>query len=425
MARRVFFHIGAPKTGTTYLQTILWSHRKQLRQQGLLYPGDKRMDHFHASEVVRDTVDTSAEEGPDAWERLLGEIRAWPHTGLISHEFFCAATADQASRAVAALAPAEVHLVLTARDYVRQFPAVWQESLKMRFDDGFSEFMARAQSDQLEGPWSWLTQDVSAILQRWGRDLAPERVHVVTVPRSGAPRDLLWRRFAMLLGIDPESCDSTLAVPNESLGVAGAALLRRVKPKLSPPLTGLQERHRWVRAFYAQSILVPLDNRRFGMRKEEEAALRERSRTMVDDVVRAGYDVVGDLDELVPPDDLPDLPHPDDVADSELLDVATTSIVEMLARHREVALERNDLRARAVKAEREANRAKREAQAAKREAQEAERRGQEAERAAQEMTARVERLERRRLVNVVPALARRGRRVLSRAREAPRSYGRG
>lgn len=401
MARRVYFHIGAPKTGTTYLQTIVWRNRQRVGQQGLLYPGDKRMDHFHASEVVRETAERSAEEGPDAWERILGEIREWPHTGLISHEFFCAATADQASRAIAELAPAEIHVVLTARDYVRQFPAVWQESLKMRFDDGFSEFMTQVLADQLQGPWSWLTQDVSAILQRWGRDLPPERVHVVTVPRSGGPRDLLWRRFATLIGIDPGSCDSTVAVPNESLGVSQAALLQRVKPKLHPPLTGLEERHRWVRAFYAQSILAPLSNQRFGMRKEEALALRERSRSMVDDLRRVGYDVVGDLGELIPPEDLPDLPHPDDVADSELLDVATTSIVEMLARHREVALERNELRARAVKAEREAKKAKRETTKAERETK--------------EVTVQLERLERRRLGNAVPLLA---RRLLSRARES-------
>ncbi len=39
MANRIFLHIGAPKSGTTYLQTVLWANRENLRRQGLLMPG--------------------------------------------------------------------------------------------------------------------------------------------------------------------------------------------------------------------------------------------------------------------------------------------------------------------------------------------------------------------------------------------------
>ena len=75
-----------------------------------------------------------AGDGADAWDRILAELAAWAGTGLVSHEFFSMATAEQARAAVAALAPAEVHVVVTVRDYVRQFPAVWQEALKMNSD---------------------------------------------------------------------------------------------------------------------------------------------------------------------------------------------------------------------------------------------------------------------------------------------------
>ena len=39
MAERVLLHIGAPKAGTTFLQTILWKNRESLGAQGLLVPG--------------------------------------------------------------------------------------------------------------------------------------------------------------------------------------------------------------------------------------------------------------------------------------------------------------------------------------------------------------------------------------------------
>ena len=51
-----------------------------------------------------------------SWERLTTALAAWPGRGLLSHEFFSAASAAQAERMVGRLAPAEVHVVVTARD---------------------------------------------------------------------------------------------------------------------------------------------------------------------------------------------------------------------------------------------------------------------------------------------------------------------
>ena len=51
---RVFVHIGLPKTGTSYLQGVLWGQREQLRSAGLFVPGRERRDHLWSSMVVRD-----------------------------------------------------------------------------------------------------------------------------------------------------------------------------------------------------------------------------------------------------------------------------------------------------------------------------------------------------------------------------------
>lgn len=63
MASRVFLHVGVPKSGTTYLQTTMWHNRAPLRAQGLLYPGAKRMDHYHASQDVRGQRDPATGHG--------------------------------------------------------------------------------------------------------------------------------------------------------------------------------------------------------------------------------------------------------------------------------------------------------------------------------------------------------------------------
>ena len=36
MARRTFVHIGTPKSGTTYLQSLWWHNREDLAARGLL-----------------------------------------------------------------------------------------------------------------------------------------------------------------------------------------------------------------------------------------------------------------------------------------------------------------------------------------------------------------------------------------------------
>jgi len=333
MARKVFFHIGAPKTGTTYLQDILWSNRTSLAKQGILVPGKRRMDAYNATVTVRggDTADKRPLHERNAWAGIVEQIRDWPGTAIISHEFFGAATREQASAAIAALEPAEVHLIFTARDYVAQFPALWQESIKMRADRGFTEFTKAALDDNLDELWGWKTTDMPAILERWSVDVPPDRVHVVTVPARGAPPTVLWDRFAQAVGIEPGSCDLARKSANESLGVVQVRVLEAVKSRLPEELRPVGARYRWVRAFFAHQMLASQKGERFGMRPDEAARLRERSKGAVQQVQQAGYDVIGDLEDLVAPDPLPEVRHPDDVTDAEVLDAAVEAIGAMLS----------------------------------------------------------------------------------------------
>src|SRR3954453_18003559 len=102
MASRVLFHVGLPKTGTTYLQTLLWNNTDELRRQGVLLPGESSRQHLWASGAVREDprLERRGAEAPYAWKRLTDEITEWPGTAVISHEFFAGASADQVSRAV-------------------------------------------------------------------------------------------------------------------------------------------------------------------------------------------------------------------------------------------------------------------------------------------------------------------------------------
>ena len=343
MATTVYLHIGAPKTGTTYIQDTLWAHRDVLRAAGVLVPGGRRFAAFHAAQAIRE-VPWLKDMPPgrrDVWLDMQQRIGDWPGTAVLSHEFLGGATAEQAARAVRALAPADVHVVFTARDYVALFPALWQEAVKMGTQMPLKRYTAKVLRGDRKGPWSLQTIDAVAILDRWGSAVGPGKVHVVTVPGPGSEPGLLWRRFAGVCGIDPDRFPPPAQPSNTSLGVAETELVRRVAGRLPEGLAPKRVRHKWVRDYFAQDVLAGRPGPRPTLDPVSAARVRELGEQAVSDLARRGYHVVGDLDELVAtPIPTSASPAP---TDADLLDVAVAAIGELIDRQRVLRADRDAL----------------------------------------------------------------------------------
>ena len=210
--KRVFVHVGLPKTGTTYLQGVLSANRKHLRKQKLLYPG-RGPAHFLAAQDLTDHQFLGQDNPKVAgsWDALAKECRRWRGTVLISHELFTLAQPSHIERLMHDLTGCEVQVVVTVRDLERQIPAVWQERLKngakLSFNRHFQQVQEQALQEEPAG--FWRQQDAPQILSRWLQVLPADRIHVVTVPQRGAPRDLLWDRFANVVGLRPGSIDAS------------------------------------------------------------------------------------------------------------------------------------------------------------------------------------------------------------------------
>jgi hypothetical protein len=331
---KVYFHIGAPKTGTTYLQRVLHENRPALRAAGLLYPGTQHA-HFWASQDLRETkfrghVDAHVR---GAWDRLVKELKSWPGRSVIDHESFAAAQRDVIDRALADLAFAEVHLVLTARDLARQLPAAWQERIKNGSTGSYAEFLASVRAERDERSQAakhfWAMQGVPAILARWSRNLPPGHVHVVTVPPAGSDPELLWRRFAGLLELDPDAYDSVARGANTSLGAAQAAVLRRFNAAIAeldvpwPAYAGVFKQR--LAPALAEQAGAPIE-----LPEEYFGWAVERSEHIAEELRAAGYAVVGDLAELVPTSRPTGL-DPDDVPADTRADAALAGMVSMVA----------------------------------------------------------------------------------------------
>ncbi|MGI8521709.1 MAG: hypothetical protein ACR2K3_00130 [Nocardioides sp.] len=327
MVDRVFLHLGLPKTGTSYLQTIVWPARDRLAADGIVLPGRERRDHLWASRVVRgEKLGKAPKAHRTSWKRLRAELASSPGTGLLSHEFFAAASARQAAGVIEQLAPAEVHLVVTAREPLGLFTASWQESLKNKSTTPMADY-SRSVSHNPRVIWNWRALDLRLVLRRWATEVPPEHVHVLPLdPMS--PRAALWHTFADLIGVgDPAAYPLEESFPNVSMGVAEAETLRRVNAHLGGFGSAL-DRGVWVRTFLADERLVPRGGERFWPEPEQIQECRRRGRKAVRYVERQGYDVRGDLQRLLVPEDLPTRRVPASVTEAEVAEVA----VELAAR---------------------------------------------------------------------------------------------
>ncbi len=335
----IFLHVGLPKTGTTFLQDLLREHAPALAAEGLHYPLGRTHEHFHAALDARGNHKFGGGERPaaaGAWGRLVTAATEVTGRVIISHEIFATADAQHAAAAMESLRPHEAHVVVTVRDPARQIVADWAESVKHGRQQSFDTYLRRAgittsaTSRAAKNSHVFEAQRLSKVLRAWGAELPPERVHVVTVPPSGGDPGELWRRFASVLGIqDPDRFQPGTGVRrNERLGIADVELLRRVSQALDRRIIS-HEFGAITKELYAQSILPRVSSTPAPVLPEAHRPRADRlAERWIQDISAAGYDVVGDLDDLRPRHG--DGPGPDDWTDAQLIETAAAATAELL-----------------------------------------------------------------------------------------------
>ncbi|MGZ5417966.1 MAG: hypothetical protein ACXWDI_12365 [Nocardioides sp.] len=304
--RRVVLHVGVPKSGTSFIQATLRANAERMREAGVLFPTQQHKGLFHAALELTGNhpgwgVPQRRVKG--SWAGLCKQARAFEGTTVFSNELFSNASRAEVAAAMRELDGLEVHLVVTARDLARQLPAEWQEGIKHGRGLRFKPFLDRMLDPERSHDHAqkfWRHQDIPELLDRWGADLPPERVHLVTAPPPGAPRELLWQRFCAAVGVDPDIAEFPEVGANTSLGITAIDVLRRVNKELrggkdNPPLlrrtvkqslvNGALRQDRSPRVATPESLLPRLTEITDGWAKRIEAA---------------GYDVVGDLADLTP-----------------------------------------------------------------------------------------------------------------------------
>jgi hypothetical protein len=328
----VYLHIGAMKTGTSYLQQLLVENKRALADDEVLFPGEPGWGEQVRG--VRDVLGLAADDEMrvsmrGAWDRLLAEIERFDgRAAVLSMEFMSFARQPRAQALVESLAPSDVHVILTVRDAGRVLPAQWQESTQNRGTASWADYTAAV----LEGPESgnrvWRTSmralNIPRMLSVWAPLVPPERLHVVLVPPPGAPSTLLWERFAGAVGVDPDRYRPPRKRRNESLGYASADLMRRANVDLRElPLTSYQ---RTAKAYLCKQVLAARTGEpNIPMTSGLAGFAAQWNQTMTEAIAATGGRIHGDLADLdgrpaATTESIEPLPQ------SELLDAASDAV---------------------------------------------------------------------------------------------------
>ena len=297
----VNLHIGAFKTGTSFIQKVLMAGRTDLADLGVLWPGNDWQSVVQGVQGLRDDRKVPYEK----WLDLVSEIDRWRGDSVImSMEFMSLLSDAQVAKCVESLGKHELRIILTTRDLGRQIPAQWQESVQNASSWTYLDYVegltSTASITNRYGRHFWGKQDFAAILKPWSRHVQSTDLVVVTVPPSGAPKGLLWDRFCESVGIPPQRFDSTIRA-NESLGAASAELMRYVSAAAEGVKVSDAVR-RNLKKVVSKDILASHRSSEptLILPPEYQQWTTDRSRTLINDIAALGPIVVGDLEELMP-----------------------------------------------------------------------------------------------------------------------------
>jgi len=336
MARRVLLHIGTMKSATTYLQGLCSANAQRLAEQGLLWPSEE-LPFLAAADLVGRDTERPGHQG--AWAELVQSFRQHHGDAVWSNELIAPLGPGKIKRLVRGMEPAEVEVVLTARDLGRVIPSHWQTTLKNGSTTTWSDFAAAVCAEPAHdgnvprskdiGSWFWRRHDLAAILSRWQQFVPAERMTVVTVPPPGNGPEIVGGRFASVIGVDGSRFEQP-AYDNSSVGASSAELLRR----LNVVAPALQRHHyRWgIKDALARLALIGRAEQEppFGLTQPQQDWVCARADRMIEQIRASPVRIVGDLTDLRPAREArTDTFEPADTSDADLLETALVGLGEM------------------------------------------------------------------------------------------------
>ena len=300
-------HIGAPKCGSTALQTSLDHHRHALRTAGLVYVsrGVHWIDAVKAAVGAPDRI-TGRVPARSAWMEMVAEVAAaTPVRGggpraILSSEWFSSAHEERVRQIAEDLDPERLHAILIVRPLFNTLPSAWQQALKLGGRQPLSEWLEEA-LHQPETPRSqriWLKHRYDQVAARWARVLGADRLTVVVADEREP--SFIFRAMEQLVGIPEGTLGATPRRTNPSLSAFEADVLAQLNHRYFDEGGSLRN--------YRADVLRTFDGYVNGIRtgsveksvvpSEHVDAVHTLSRQVADGIASTGCRVIGNLDAL-------------------------------------------------------------------------------------------------------------------------------
>lgn len=242
--RRLFLHVGMPKTATTTIQELSARHRGWLLERGVFYPslrdprtGAVSINHRFVSERLTAPLRSDAFQGLESYwaAEMAPQLREHPRANaLISSEGFARLAIQPGAKRVAALkrclAGFEVTVVVYLRRQDRWLEAMHNQDVKAaRETRSLAEYVTRTLEMR--------SADYLVQLDFWARHFGSRNVSVrVFEPAQLHGRDVV-ADFLHEVGIDDLAGLPRVEPRNERLSPSLVRLKRALNPHLSDAST--------------------------------------------------------------------------------------------------------------------------------------------------------------------------------------------
>ncbi len=299
-------HIGAPKCGSTALQSAFHQNREGMKAHGVGYVGAEAHWIRAAKAAIGAADRVSGRVPPESeWRALVGWTERITHgTALISSEWFASAKEDRIERIARDLDRERLHAVLVIRPLTATLPSAWQQQLKLGGVLSLDAWlnMILNQPDDPRTKRLWQKHRYDEIARRWAKVLGPERLSVIVANDSDPA--YIFEAFGELLNLPT----GTLAVPpkrtNPSLSAFEAdtlAELNKMYFEQGGTVYG-----------YRSSVLLTFDGYVNGIRQGPIQksvvplavlpVVMERNAEIARGIKAIGCQIIGDIDRFASPE---------------------------------------------------------------------------------------------------------------------------
>lgn len=268
MKPKIIFHCGAPKTGSTSFQHLLYANREALLKAGIHFPevsrkkrvaDDLRILLSRLSLKPGKAQDKQIRKARKVIEQTLAENKA--HTLLVSHESILGAPFGtgkksiypKAARKVPAIAKAlegyDVEVRFFVRDYAGFIPSWYVQQVRMGRTQTFEDFCKRHHATS----FSFLPL-IAILRASFGEDRVQVFDHADLVADSHATLSKSFPEIMAALG----EAGRVLPRKNRTIGGGMVAAYRRWN-RMTARLPGSRKVREGIRHFGRRYVLLPLE----------------------------------------------------------------------------------------------------------------------------------------------------------------------